>query len=164
MNQLKVNQQTTIAALYEQGWSKRRIARELGVDRLTVRRYLAAAQSKSPTHPHTGSEAQNPKSPTPPTGSLGGGGPESLCEPWKDWIASALSEGLSVQRIYQDLVSEHQFTGSYYSVRRFARRLGRKLDLPFRRLEVEHCKSILARARGCLKTASAGGRICFARY
>jgi hypothetical protein len=41
MNQLKVNQQETILTLHGQGWSKRRIARELGVDRLTVRRAYA---------------------------------------------------------------------------------------------------------------------------
>ena len=44
MHQLKVNQQHTIAALYRQGWSKRRIARELGLDRSTVRRYVGLAQ------------------------------------------------------------------------------------------------------------------------
>jgi transposase len=137
MNQLKVNQQQSIVALREQGWSKRRIARELGLDRKTVRRHLAAfALSKSPTNPQTGSE---PKSPTPQTGVLvlGGAGPDSLCEPWKEGIEAALAIGLSVQRIYQDLVTEHQFAGSYYSVRRFALRLGKKLELPFRRMEVE---------------------------
>ena len=135
MNQLKVTRQQTIVALHEQGWSKRRISRELGVDRKTVRRYLrAAAVSKSPTDPHTGSD---PKSPTLHTGSLCGNGPESLCEPWKEGIEAALAAGLSFQRIYQDLVAEHQFGGSYHSVRRFARRLQRKLQLPFRRIEVE---------------------------
>jgi transposase len=64
MNQLNVKRQQSIIALFEQGWSKRRIARELGVDRLTVRRYLAAAVSKSPT-PQTGStESTEAKSPT----------------------------------------------------------------------------------------------------
>ena len=57
MNQLKVNQQQTIISLYQQGWSKRRIARELGVDRVTVRRYLAAAEPNSPSNPQTGSRA-----------------------------------------------------------------------------------------------------------
>jgi len=140
MNQLKVNQQQTIIALHGQGWSKRRISRELGLDRKTVRRHLAAAGgSKSPANPQTGSEPQPSKSPTPQTGSLflGGAGPDSLCEPWKERIEAALATGLSVQRIYQDLAAEHQFEGSYYSVRRFALRLGRKLELPFRRMEVE---------------------------
>ena len=53
MNELKVTQQQTIVALHQQGWSKRKIARELGVDRQTVRRYLAEAQAKSPANPQT---------------------------------------------------------------------------------------------------------------
>jgi hypothetical protein len=44
---------------------------------------------------------------------------------------------LSAQRIYQDLVNEQQFTGSYHSVQRFVRGLRAALPLPFRRLEVE---------------------------
>ena len=116
MNQLKVNQQQSIVALFEQGWSKRRIARELGLDRLTVRRYLAAAGAKSPT-PRTGS------------------GPESLCGPHQGEIQAALGAGLSVQRIYQDLVTARGFAGSYDSVWRFVRKLTPALELPFRRME-----------------------------
>jgi hypothetical protein len=44
---------------------------------------------------------------------------------------------LSAQRIYQDLTSEHSFQGSYYTVRRFVRRLVPVHELPFRRLECE---------------------------
>jgi transposase len=155
MNQLTVHQQQAIVALHEQGWSGRRIARELGVDRKTVRRYLqASGHSKSPTNPRTGSDPQSSKSPgdprtgpdadhlsssTAPTGALalGGAGPDSLCEPWKDHIQSALAAGLSIQRIYQDLVAGHQFAGSYDSVWRFVRRLEAVSTLPFRRMEVE---------------------------
>ncbi len=126
MNQLKVNQQQTIVALHQQGWSQRRIAREFGVDRKTVRRYLAGTNgSKSPSNPRTGVLA------------LGGSGPDSLCEPWKEVIEAALKTGLSLQRIHQDLQREHQFAGSYDSVWRFARRLTAVLELPFRRMEVE---------------------------
>lgn len=140
MHQLKVNQQQTIVTLYQQGWSKRRIARELQVDRITVRKYLAAADPKSPT-PHTGSaDSEESKSPTNPQAGglhLGGFGPESLCEPWKERIEQALAAGLSMQRIYQDLVAEQQFAGSYHSVRRFVLRMEKKQELPFRRMEVE---------------------------
>lgn len=149
MNQLKVNQQRTIIALYQQGWSKRRIARELQLDRVTVRRYLVDIDPKSPT-PHTSSEdpegsespdpAPDPKSPTDPhtgTSALGGSGPPSLCEPWKQQIEQSLAVGLSIQRIYQDLVANHHFAGSYHSVRRFVRRLETTWELPFRRMEVE---------------------------
>jgi transposase len=50
-------------------------------------------------------------------------------------IRSKLDLGLTAQRIFQDLVADHGFTGSYYSVRRFVGRLGTKLELPFRRME-----------------------------
>ena len=134
MNQLKVNRQQSIITLFEQGWSKRRIARELGVDRLTVRRYLAAGVSKSPTDPRTGSPSvPEAKSPTPRTGS----GPESLCGPHQSEIEAAMRAGLSVQRIYQDLVAGAGFAGSYDSVWRFVRQRERVLALPFRRMEVE---------------------------
>lgn len=138
MNQLKVHQQQTIKALFERGWSKRRIARELGLDRVTVRKYLAGVDSKSPTPPTGSAGPSDSKSPTNPhTGSASGSGPESLSQPWKEQIEQGLQTGLSVQRIYQDLVIEHGFTGSYYSVRRLARRLGRVSELPFRRMECE---------------------------
>ena len=119
MNQLKVNQQQTIVSLIEQGWSKRRIARELGLDRATVRKHAGA--SKPATNPNTGSA-----------------GPESSCEPLCERIEKAWNTGLSVQRILQDLISEEGSEGSYSSVRRFVRRLpGDAPELPFRRMECE---------------------------
>jgi transposase len=138
MNQLKVNQQQTIISLYQQGWSKRRIARDLSLDRVTVRKYLAGVDAKSPT-PQTGSEpSPSAKSPThPQTGSAANPGPTSLCDPWQQKIEQAWEAGLSVQRIYQDLVAEHQFCGSYYSVRRFLLRRHKSSELPFRRMECE---------------------------
>src|SRR5262249_40145302 len=59
----------------------------------------------------------------------------SLCEPWRQVILAKLEAGLTAQRIYQDLVSEHGFSGKYHSVRRFVRRLGQNAPLPFRRME-----------------------------
>jgi transposase len=136
MNQLKVNRQHTIVSLFEQGWSKRRIARELALDRATVRKYLAGVMPKSPT-PQTGSaESPEAKSPThSQTGSVSKLGPASLCDPWREPIAAAFQAGLSVQRIYQDLVVEHQFAGSYHAVRRFVLRHHGGAELPFRRME-----------------------------
>ena len=136
MYQLKVNQQQTIVALRQQGWSKRRIARELDLDRATVRKYLAAAGSNSPT-PQTGA-AESPPAESPPdpqTGSASGFGPVSLCAPWREQIEQALAQGLSIQRIHQDLVAERQFAGSYFAVRRFVLRRVSSQELPFRRME-----------------------------
>lgn len=135
MYQLKVNQQQTIVALRDQGWSKRRISRELNLDRATVRKYLAQANSKSPTPQPGAVEAQAPKSPTDPQPGSTRGGPASLCEPWQAEIEEALAQGLSIQRIYQDLVVKRQFTGSYFAVRRFVLRRVNPEELPFRRME-----------------------------
>ncbi len=136
MYQLKVNQQQSIIALHEQGWSGRRIARELGLDRGTVGKYLAV-NSKSATNPQTGSVEPNPAKPAtnPQTGSASVPGPGSLCDPWQEQIEAALERGLSIQRIYQDLVVERQFAGSYFSVRRFVLRRVDAQELPFRRIE-----------------------------
>jgi serine/threonine protein kinase len=43
-NVLKVSLQTTIYSLADRGWSQRRIASELGINRETVRRYLRLAK------------------------------------------------------------------------------------------------------------------------
>lgn len=59
----------------------------------------------------------------------------SACHPWRAVIEEKLNQGLTAQRIYQDLVEEHGFAGKYYSVRRFVARLQAGRPLPFRRLE-----------------------------
>jgi transposase len=50
-------------------------------------------------------------------------------------IRAKLDLGLSAQRVFQDLVAEHAFAGSYYSVRRFVSKLDAKHEWPFRRME-----------------------------
>ena len=63
MFQLKVTQQEEIQTLKARGWSARRIARELGFDRDTVRRYLQAGEANAAT-PTPGSPQENePKNP-----------------------------------------------------------------------------------------------------
>jgi transposase len=65
-----------------------------------------------------------------------GSGRRSDCEPYRDLIEGKLEQGLSAQRIYQDLVGEHGFTASYWSVRRYAQGLAGKSERPMRRMEV----------------------------
>ena len=48
MNQLKLSQQQSILTLHKAGWSNRAIARELGLNRETVGKYL---RSESPRRP-----------------------------------------------------------------------------------------------------------------
>lgn len=131
MNRLKVHLQQTIITLAERGWSQRRIARELNVDRETVKRYAPAKPASNPT---AGSEEAKPATEANPTAGFSPG-PPSQCEPHRPWIEAALERGLSAQRIYQDLRSEHRFKGSYESVKRFVRRASAAVPLPFRRME-----------------------------
>jgi transposase len=138
-NQLKMAMVNAVWTLKQRGWSNRRIARELGIDRETVARYvhLWQADPKPATNAPTGSEGVKPAD--APIGSVDKDtqkpGPESQCEPFHEVIGDKLQGGLSRQRIYQDLRDEHGFKGSYYSVRRFVKRLGADRPIPFRRME-----------------------------
>jgi len=147
-NQLREAKVLSIKTLHEQGWSQRRIARELGINRETVARYLNldSKPAKAPTgsgdskpatieKAPTGSDPENPNS-KPATDVQAPTGSRSLCEPYRESILDWLDEGLSAQRIYQDLVRDHGFAGSYPSVRRYVAKLKNKTPLPFRRIEV----------------------------
>ncbi len=56
-NRLKMADIQAILLLKRRGWSDRRIARELGVHRETVSRYVRLNLSKPATNPPTGSES-----------------------------------------------------------------------------------------------------------
>lgn len=150
MNQLNVSLQHSITTLAAHGWSHRRIARELAIHRETVGRHLRLAGSKpanvlagsagdpaaKPAIPLAGSESLlAPKPAIPLAGSLAAGRP-SLCGPLREVIVPAVQAGLSAQRIYQDLIGTHGFTGSYHSVQRFVRQLLQRQPVPFVRMEV----------------------------
>jgi transposase len=64
-------------------------------------------------------------------------GRRSECETFREVIQEKLDAGLTAQRVYQDLVSDHDYGGSYYSVRRLARKLSAATPLPCRRMECE---------------------------
>ena len=135
MNELNVSLQHSIITLAGNGWSHRRIARELDINRETVGRYLRLAKSK-PAISTPGSESA--PAPEPAISTPGStAGRQSLCQPWLPQIEAAVSVGLSAQRIYQDLVCDHGFVGSYQAVKRFVRHLRQIQSVPFVRMEVE---------------------------
>lgn len=152
-NVLKVNEQSSIQQLAAQGWSRRRIARTLKLDRKTVRRYLNAA-AKSPTISTPGSTGVHSKSPGISTPGVSVGeqiveealqaqaGRPSLCQPHRQRIELKLDAGLNAQRIYQDLREEVGFSGSYQSVKRFVK--GLRSDQPQRvwRIEVAPAEEV----------------------
>lgn len=146
MNVLKVSLQQSIQVLHERGWSRRRIARELGIHRKTVASYIdgpklpisttgsdepGAAKVAIST---TGSETILDSKAAISTAGLPAGR-VSLCREFLPTITAAVTAGLSATRIHQDLVAEHGFTGSYESVKRCVRTLSPQHELPYRRME-----------------------------
>lgn len=142
----------------------RRIARELGLNRETVGKYVRAEKAKPASDVTLGSAstAEATMGPAPPesvgeaeskpaTVTLGSAGGEtakpatqvtlgsaagkSSCERWRVHIAAGLAQRLSAKRIHQDLCAEHEYPGSYQAVKRFVRRLEAKTGIPFRRME-----------------------------
>jgi transposase len=150
MNELNVNLQHTILTLAGNGWSNRRIARELGINRETVGKYLLLARPK-PAISTPGSEPDPNSKPAIPISGSGpppdskpaistagsAAGRQSLCLPHLTQIEAAVGVGLSAQRIYQDLICDNGFKGSYQAVKRFVRHLRETQPIPFVRMEVE---------------------------
>ena len=144
-NRLKMDKSLAIKELRAAGYSERRIAETLGVSRGAVRRHLATEtpnSTKAQTGQaqtgsgHSNSTKAQTGSESAPAASAGTG-QQSHCEPFRQVIIEKLELGLSAQRIFQDLVTEHGFTERYWSVYRFVRKLSTKSELPFRRIEVE---------------------------
>ena len=143
-NVLKVSLQEAIRCLYQKGWGQRRIARELGVHRKTIKSYVEEG-SKCTTHSTAGSAViADSKCTSISTAGSGGDdgedgqrcqgrasaepkpGRQSLCEPFRAVVEAKLEAGLSAQCVYQDLLSEHGFKDSYESVKRYVRKLKAK--------------------------------------
>ena len=61
MNQLKMDIQQAISALSRSGWSQRRIARELDIDRETVARYRQLARQAEASNPALCPPAPRPR-------------------------------------------------------------------------------------------------------
>jgi len=114
-NVLKVKKQETIQTLKERGWSERKIAEELGLNRRTVRRYGA----KSASEVTAGKESTDSKSVSEVSAGKVAGISQSRCHGYRAKIEEKLEAGLSAQRIYQDIKREQGYEGSYESVKRF---------------------------------------------
>lgn len=127
-NYLGAGMKAAIEKLRQQGRSIRQIASTLGLNRRTVAKYcqdipLSLNDSKCTTPSEkvpTGTERKKN---------------HSFCEPYHEFIEKLLTEGLSAQRIYQDLCTEFGFTHSYDSVKRYVHELKDTPELPFRRIE-----------------------------
>src|SRR5437762_1219876 len=143
-NTLKMAEIHAIEQLWRQGWSCRRIARELGIHRGTVGKYVQELRPK-PANVTPGKSADLSPSralsavldPSKPATQVTPGflRSKSRCEGHRETILAKLELGLSARRIYQDLRGEHGFQDSYQSVKRYVRKLGALHPPPFRRME-----------------------------
>jgi len=135
VNYLKMPKAQELSVLIGLGWSFRRIARETGVDRDTVSRYAKLVRS-NPAKVFPGSEALE-TSEMPLIGEAGGsnaakvfpgshGPPRSAAAGYRDAIVEKLEQGLTVQRVFQDLQEEYGYAHSYESVKRYVRKLVRR--------------------------------------
>src|SRR5579885_3246615 len=110
-NLLKMAMIDTIVRLHRQGWSNRRIARELGIDRDAVSRHirqLRANPKAAKAPPGSDAEAESSRAAKAPPGSEDGAdgskaakaplgseamlspGQRSLCAPWRAVIVATL--------------------------------------------------------------------------
>src|SRR5581483_8658563 len=99
-NQLKMADIQAILSLRSRRRSFREIARQLGIHRETVARYVHLAErplepSTAPTGP------DEPAAPKPATALSGSPRSVSHCEPWREAIQTKVDSGLSARRIWQ---------------------------------------------------------------
>lgn len=106
-NYLQMAKRQQVLALLDLGWSFRRIETETGVRRETITRYHAALAAKA-ARVFAGSGTTRPW---------------ATAAAYRATIQEKLDAGLSVQRIWQDLVEEFGYSASYESVKRYARTL-----------------------------------------
>lgn len=125
-NVLKMEKQVLIKQLIALGWSYRRIESETGIRRETISKYdpdhpRNSKPAKVPTDSGPQSPIQNrPKCPsTRPTRTSG-------AAEYDEFIRARIAQGLTAQRIYQDLIVEHDFKHSYDSVKRYVRKLKKR--------------------------------------
>ena len=154
-NYLKMPKKSQVLALLELGWSYRRIEAETGVRRETVSRYDEARQSNAaktfpgsvPSRPsespdlQLGEDSKATKtfagSESNPAKTFAGSTPRPrfAAAIYRTAISEKLDAGLSLQRIWQDLVEEYGYGASYESVKRFVRTIAPKR----RAVGVFHC-------------------------
>lgn len=124
-----------IQALARLGWSQRRIAKHLGIDRGSVARYVRELTAPKPAISTAGSgpPGEPPSEPIPPPSP----GRRSECEPFRNLIVEGIEKGQSAEVIWRDLKLGHGFEHSYESVKRFVRKLkaGSVSRDPVRRME-----------------------------
>ena len=130
-NYLKMPKRQQVIALLELGWTYRRIEAETGVRRETVSRYDRLRRS-NPAKVFPGSDTADPSNAPvdgradPNAAKVTAGSPlppRSAAAPYHDTVVAKLEQGLTAQRIWQDLVEDEGYAHSYESIKRYVRRV-----------------------------------------
>jgi transposase len=118
MERLHMNYLRDLIHRLRSGDSERRIARDLDVSRPTIHKYRLLAEQRGFLEPGTPLpadavllQALGP-APQPPHTA-------STVEPHRDTVQKLLDQGVEMAAIYARLRDDHQYTGTYSSVRRF---------------------------------------------
>jgi transposase len=146
-NVLRPEKQEHVRALGRLGWTLRRIEKVTGVRRETIsahlkaagidvrgprRRSLTASDSSKPASSDSAVPCEGTPNPASSPGSdaaatepanVSARVSSSACEPYRDFIEEAVRRDRTAKSIWQDLVDDHAFTGTYECVKRFVRRL-----------------------------------------
>jgi transposase len=147
-NVLSDEKRQQVIALGRLGWTLRRIEQSTGVRRETAGAYLKAAgitvrapggwgrRRPATAAPEAIAASSAAKPANEVTTDPGGQTPEqqgaqpcsppssaSDCEPYRETIELGLSRGRNAMAIWQDMVSQHGFSGGYQTVKRFVRKL-----------------------------------------
>jgi len=163
-NRLKMVQKEIMFSLFTQNWSDRKIHNSIGLHRKTISRYrkewLNLQKEKktsginSKTSSSSGISSDNPvqsvplsKNKVPTEGVVHFEVPtdpemfdkknisKSKAAFYHDEINLKLQNGQHAVSIYQDLVSERQYSGSYDSIKRYVRKLKNKAPDLYARIE-----------------------------
>jgi hypothetical protein len=127
-NYLKMTDKRRVLALLELGWTYRRIERETGVRRETIARYDPRRQAKAANLSIGSEESADDGMAKAANLSVGSGahGPPGLAAPYHAQIETGMRQGLTAQRIWQDLCAEVAYPHSYASVRRYVQCIKRR--------------------------------------
>jgi transposase len=118
------------------GEPDRRIARDLGVSRNTVARYRAWAEQHGLRTGELPPLEALAKLLQPVAARARPAHEQSQVEPFREQVDALRRRGVEGQAIWQILVDQHGFTGSYSAIKRFLRRLTPPGDGATIRLEV----------------------------
>jgi Transposase and inactivated derivatives len=146
-NVLKMDRQQVIQGLIRLNWSDRAIHKETGIHRKTISLYRKQFQNvpEVPTDSN-GPTIQNvPQVPADPAGTIPRDSGNDIATvpppthsqkimPHREAIRTDILSGLTAQRIYQDLVEQYDFSGSYDSVKRYVRKFKKRHKRFFERL------------------------------